>query len=312
MLLYKLVKAFAITIFVYGGLNFKANSEFVNVSVVFQNKTDFLLVFQTGDRANFSNAIILCNSIGMNLAEISSLEEVEFLFSFLSSSFSSLKEDVGDYWIGLHDVTADVARIDPLRFTYVNDLSISRDFFNNTGSRPWAESEPNKSPDTELCVEVFEKNGLWNDRVCSTTSSFLCSKEIVLEEPPPSESDVNYFTGGFIGILCAVFVLASLCVFGVFYEALNISKIKKELEAMRANYKSAELEIKEVGEVASMPESQEIVSSVEVPPEIEIFKLEAPPMTSRILSGTSTANDSVLVNITEKAETVVDITMNDI
>ena len=40
----------------------------------------------------------------------------------------------------------------------------------------WGFGEPNSHADHEDCVELTASTGLWNDRVCSGTLSYMCEK----------------------------------------------------------------------------------------------------------------------------------------
>lgn len=123
----------------------------------------------TSEKSDWDAAQKTCQKMAANLVSIHTLPELEFILH-------SLKKDVDQLWIGLHDtdMQMDFQWTDhtPVIFTY------------------WHPYEPNNFRNTqEDCVSVWGAEGRWDDSPCNLTLPSICKKPGTKSDGKPQHQD---------------------------------------------------------------------------------------------------------------------------
>ena len=108
--------------------------------------------------ATFSDARVICQNFGADLAIIKTPDENDFLFD-LVKNYSAPRSA----WIGLR-------REFNTTFYWLDGTPLEGNY------QRWGDDEPNDAGGVEDCVEMSTDNGTWNDLVCSSGLVALCQK----------------------------------------------------------------------------------------------------------------------------------------
>ncbi|XP_061179254.1 galactose-specific lectin nattectin-like [Saccostrea echinata] len=111
-------------------------------------------------KLSWEQANVKCRGLSAKLVEIDTKPENVFITNTIRN-----EEANGRAWLGGTDKTQENIWI-------WNDSGLPLRFKN------WSKGEPNDDKGNEDCMEIFSKNGMWNDLRCSFSSMFVCEKDI--------------------------------------------------------------------------------------------------------------------------------------
>lgn len=148
---------------------------------------------------SFDEANLACIKEGANLAEITTLEENEFVGTFL--------KDISNFNAYIsHRVLNNESTSNPLNYqsSSVRFGDDGNNFATIVEEFPWQPGRPRDVGNNESCVEIRDENGGYNNVACNLLKPAMCERSCSLIE---NESEILRIISFFLGVLSLILVL---------------------------------------------------------------------------------------------------------